>query len=100
MFHAWNAAQASGTPLLIVADTPPSECHVALPALASRLRAVPVLTIGEPDACLARDMMEARFARRGLALSHEVPPQIVAREEGSKTTCDGRVCRGGGKGVG
>src|SRR3546814_5612161 len=72
MFHAWNAAQASGTPLLIVADTPPSEWHVALPDLASRLRAVPVLKIGEPDDCLARDLIEALFARRGMAISPEV----------------------------
>src|SRR3546814_4747185 len=83
MFHAWNAAQASGTPLLIVADTPPSEWHVALPDLASRLRAVPVLTIGEPDDCLARDLIEALFARRGMAISPEVTSYIVPRMERS-----------------
>ena len=32
IFHAWNAAQASGTPLLIIADAPPSEGAIALPA--------------------------------------------------------------------
>ncbi len=68
IFHAWNAAQASGTPLLIIADAPPSEWAIALPDLASRLRAVPVLTIGEPDDCLARDLIDALFAQRGMAM--------------------------------
>src|SRR3546814_18684081 len=39
IFHAWNAAQASGTPLLIIADAPPSDWNVALPDLRSRLAA-------------------------------------------------------------
>src|SRR3546814_16659206 len=60
IFHAWNAAQASGTPLLIIADAPPSDWNVALPDLRSRLAAVPVLTIGEPDDCLARDLKIGR----------------------------------------
>src|SRR3546814_7163848 len=67
----------------MVAYTPPSECQCALPDLAWRLRAVPVLTIGEPDDCLARDLIEAPFARRGMAISPEVPSYIVPRMERS-----------------
>ena len=81
MFHAWNAAQASGTPLLIVADAPPAAWRVALPDLASRLAAVPVLTISEPDDCLARDLIESLFAQRGMALAPEVASYIVPRME-------------------
>ncbi|MGL3820965.1 HdaA/DnaA family protein [Sphingopyxis sp. R3-92] len=83
LFHAWNAAQASGAPLLIIADAPPSEWDIVLPDLASRLRAVPVLTIGEPDDCLARDLIEALFAQRGMALSPDVASYIVPRMERS-----------------
>lgn len=83
IFHAWNAAQASGSPLLIIADAPPSTWNIALPDLASRLAAVPVLTIAEPDDCLARDLIEALFARRGMALAPEVPSYIVPRMERS-----------------
>lgn len=83
IFHAWNAAQASGAPLLIIADAPPSGWGIVLPDLASRLRAVPVLTIGEPDDCLARDLIEVLFAQRGMALSPEVPSYIVPRMERS-----------------
>lgn len=83
IFHAWNAAQASGTPLLIIADAPPSEWSIALPDLASRLRAVPVLTIGEPDDCLARDLIDALFAQRGMAISPDVAAFVVPRMERS-----------------
>jgi hypothetical protein len=83
IFHAWNAAQASGTPLLIIADAPPSEWGIALPDLRSRLAAVPVLTIGAPDDCLARDLIEALFAQRGIALAPGVASYIVPRMERS-----------------
>lgn len=83
MFHAWNAAQISGKPLLVIADTPPPAWNIALPDLASRLAAVPVLTIGEPDDCLARDLIEALFAQRGMALAPEVASYIVPRMERS-----------------
>jgi hypothetical protein len=83
MFHAWNAAQDSGTPLLIIADAPPESWGTHLPDLVSRLRAVPVLRIGEPDDCLARDLIEALFAQRGMAIAPEVASYIVPRMERS-----------------
>ncbi|WP_260580366.1 HdaA/DnaA family protein [Sphingopyxis sp. PET50] len=83
MFHAWNAAQMSGVPLLIIADAPPAEWNIRLPDLRSRLAAVPVLAIGEPDDCLARDLIEALFAQRGIALAPEVASYIVPRMERS-----------------
>ncbi|MBL9065500.1 MAG: chromosomal replication initiator DnaA [Sphingopyxis sp.] len=83
IFHAWNAAQASGTPLLIIADAPPAAWNIALPDLRSRLAAVPVLTIADPDDCLARDLIEALFARRGMALAAGVASYIVPRMERS-----------------
>ena len=83
IFHAWNAAQASGSPLLIIADAPPADWGIVLPDLASRLRAVPVLTIDEPDDCLARDLIEALFAQRGIAIAPEAASYIVPRMERS-----------------
>ncbi|MBL8652140.1 MAG: chromosomal replication initiator DnaA [Sphingopyxis sp.] len=83
IFHAWNAAQASGTPLLIIADAPPGDWNIQLPDLRSRLAAVPVLAIGEPDDCLARDLIEALFAQRGIALAPGVASYIVPRMERS-----------------
>ena len=83
IFHAWNAAQNSGAPLLIIADAPPPAWNVALPDLRSRLAAVPVLTIGDPDDCLARDLIEALFAQRGIAIAPEAASYIVPRMERS-----------------
>ena len=83
IFHAWNAAADSGAPLLVIADTPPIAWTIALPDLRSRLAAVPVLTIGEPDDCLARDLIEALFAQRGMALAPGVASYIVPRMERS-----------------
>jgi chromosomal replication initiation ATPase DnaA len=83
IFHAWNAAQASGEPLLIIAEAPPADWNIALPDLASRLAAVPVLRIGEPDDCLARDLIEALFAQRGVAIAPEIASYIVPRMERS-----------------
>lgn len=81
MFHAWNHAQSSKTPLLIIAETPPSEWGVRLPDLESRLNAVPVLRIGEPDENLARDLIESLFAQRGMVISPEITSYIVPRME-------------------
>jgi len=71
---------------LTVADAPPADWDIRLPDLASRLRAVPVLTIGEPDDCLARDLIEALFAQRGMALAPEVASYVVPRMERSYAT--------------
>ncbi|MBY0520822.1 MAG: chromosomal replication initiator DnaA, partial [Sphingomonas sp.] len=65
IFHAWNAAQASRRPLLIVADAPPPEWRVTLPDLRSRLAASPVLRIDPPDDALMRSLFDREFARRG-----------------------------------
>lgn len=83
MFHAWNAARASGVPLLILADAAPGEWGIALPDLASRLASTPVVRIGAPDDCLARDLIDTLFAQRGIALAPDVARYIVPRMERS-----------------
>ncbi len=79
LFHAWNAAQAGGPYLLIVADTPPGDWQIALPDLASRLRAVPVLRIGDPDDRLASELIAALLAQRGLMIGEDVAAYITRR---------------------
>lgn len=83
LFHAWNHAQSSGTPLLIIDDTPPGDWPLSLPDLMSRLRAVPVLRIDEPDDCLARDLIDALFAQRGIMTSPGLASYIVPRMQRS-----------------
>lgn len=80
VFHAWNIAQSSRAPLLIVADRPPPAWAVRLPDLASRLAATPVITLGQPDDALVLALVEKLLARRGLTLTREIaswlPPRI------------------------
>lgn len=79
IFHAWNSAQASGEPLLLIADAPPAAWGVKLPDLASRLAAVPVVRIGDPDDGYARDYIEVHFAQRGMVVGADVAEFIVRR---------------------
>lgn len=81
MFHAWNAAQSSGSSLLVIAENAPTEWGIMLPDLASRMASVPVLRIGEPDEDLAHDLIEALFAQRGMVIAPEIVAYIVPRME-------------------
>lgn len=83
IFHAWNEAQLSRRPLLIVADAPPPMWHVALPDLRSRLAATPHVALGEPDDRLIGDLVVKLLGDRGVAVPPEVPAYIVPRIERS-----------------
>jgi chromosomal replication initiation ATPase DnaA len=83
IFHAWNRAQELRRPLLLVSDTLPAAWPVALPDLRSRLMAVPVATIGEPDDDLALSLIERLFAQRATPIAPELPAFLVARIERS-----------------
>ena len=49
LFHLMNLAREQGLSLLITGRAPPGEWTIALPDLRSRLRACPVVALGEPD---------------------------------------------------
>lgn len=83
LFHAWNEAQLSRRPLLIVADSPPPSWQVALPDLRSRLAATPHVAIDGPDDRLIGDLIVKLLGDRGIAVPPEVPAFIVPRIERS-----------------
>jgi hypothetical protein len=83
IFHAWNEAQLSRRPLLIVGDSPPPLWKVALPDLRSRLAATPHVAIGDPDDTLIGDLIVKLLGDRGIAVPPEVPAFIVPRIERS-----------------
>lgn len=83
IFHAWNEAQLSRRPLLVVADSPPPLWQVALPDLRSRLAATPHVEIGPPDDRLIGDLIVKLLGDRGIAVPPEVPAFIVPRIERS-----------------
>jgi hypothetical protein len=78
LFHAWNAAQDCGRPLIMVAaDSEPWE--VTLPDLRTRLAVTPRTVIGQPDDTLFEKLIELHFADRGLAVPAEAQRYIAAR---------------------
>jgi chromosomal replication initiation ATPase DnaA len=71
LFHAWNDAQDSGFPLVMVADEVPPAWVPRLPDLRTRLAITPVTTIGQPDDPLFTALMQLLFADRGLHVAPE-----------------------------
>lgn len=66
LFHAWNQAQDSGLPLILVADHVPPEWIPKLPDLKTRLAVTPVTRISLPDDLLFSALIQLFFADRGL----------------------------------
>jgi chromosomal replication initiation ATPase DnaA len=83
LFHAWNRAQATRRPLVLVADAPPPEWAVELPDLRSRLAASPVARIGPPDDALVEALLRRQFLRRGLDAREELIAWLGPRIERS-----------------
>ena len=83
LFHAWNRAQATRRPLVLVADHAPPEWSVRLPDLRSRLGASPVARIGPPDDALVEALLRRQFGRRGLDARDELIQWLGARIERS-----------------
>ncbi|MFC3097418.1 P-loop NTPase family protein [Alteraurantiacibacter palmitatis] len=77
LFHRWNRAQESGTPLLIIGGQPPWD--IALPDLRSRLGAALQLEIGQPDDAMAGELLLSMAAERGLALGPDAAAYLVPR---------------------
>ncbi|MBB3763619.1 HdaA/DnaA family protein [Sphingomicrobium lutaoense] len=83
LFHAWNAAQDSGKPLVLVADEAPPAWAVDLPDLRTRLAVTPVASIEQPDDRLFEALLALHFADRGLHLGPEACAFLAARIERS-----------------
>jgi len=79
LFHAWNHAQESGRPLVLVADNVPPDWSPQLPDLRTRLTITPVARILPPDDALFGALIQRLFADRGLHLPDEALRYVVAR---------------------
>jgi hypothetical protein len=79
LFHAWNDAQESGRPLVMIADEAPPHWSPALPDLRTRLAVTPVVRIQEPDDALFGALIELFFADRGLHIPRDALRFMVAR---------------------
>lgn len=77
LFHCWNRAQQSGTPLLLVGGELP--WTIALPDLRSRLGAALQLDIAMPDDAQAAELLLSLAAERGLPLGPDAAAYLVPR---------------------
>ena len=83
LFHAWNAAQESKRPLVMVVDEVTPQWQIALPDLRTRIAVTPVARIFEPDDALFRGLVQLLFADRGLHIPGEALRFIAERVERS-----------------
>ncbi len=69
LLHVLNAAAEAGLPVLLAARTPPARWPVALPDLASRLRAVTAVGIAAAEDTLLQALLARLLAARRLAVA-------------------------------
>ncbi len=79
LLHMLNGAGEAGIPVLLAARTSPSRWAVALPDLASRLRAITAVEIGPPEDALLRVLLAKFLADRQLRLAKPVHDWLLTR---------------------
>jgi chromosomal replication initiation ATPase DnaA len=83
LFHLLNLAREEGAFVLITARSAPAGWRLEVPDLASRLRALPVVTVTAPDDALLRAVIVKLFADRQLVVDESLVAYLVTRIERS-----------------
>jgi chromosomal replication initiation ATPase DnaA len=83
LFHLLNLARQHGAFVLLTARTPPAGWPVAIKDLASRLRALPVVTLAPPDDGLLRAVIVKLFADRQINADDSLVNYLTTRIERS-----------------
>jgi chromosomal replication initiation ATPase DnaA len=81
LFHLINLGREEEAYLLFTAASPPAGWDVAIPDLASRLKALPVVTLAPPDDALLRAVLVKLFADRQLAVDETLVGYVATRIE-------------------
>ena len=79
LLHLLNAAREQGMPILLAGRQAPSRWPVALPDLASRLRATVAVALGRPEETLLRILLLRLLAERQLAVTPPVVEWLLLR---------------------
>lgn len=83
LFHLINMAEQSGGGLLLTGRTAPSGWRADLADLRSRLNALPVAQIHEPDDQILETVLRKYFRERNIRPSEDVFPYLLRRMERS-----------------
>jgi len=83
LFNAWNRAQDTNVPLLLVSRWQPGEWNIVLPDLQSRLGAALILEIAAPDDEMVAQLLQKQLADRGAAISVDALSYVQRRIERS-----------------
>ena len=83
LFHRWNRAQEAAQSLLLVTGLHEGGWRIALPDLASRIKAALQLEVGVPDDAMMADLILLHAEQRGLLLGPEAGAYLAARCERS-----------------
>ena len=83
LFHRWNRAQETETPLLLIRASSEGKWTIALPDLGSRIAAALPLTIGTPDDEQLRELISVHAQQRSFALGPDATEYLVPRCERS-----------------
>jgi chromosomal replication initiation ATPase DnaA len=79
LLHALNAAREAGHLVLLADAAAPARWAVALPDLASRLRATTAVAIGPPEDALLRALLARLLAARQLRVAERMQDWLLAR---------------------
>ena len=79
LFHLLNLARQTGGHVLIASEADPAHWGVQLPDLASRLRALAVAKLDQPDDALLRGVLVKQFADRQIAVEEPVISYLMLR---------------------
>ena len=79
LLHLLNAAREQRLPVLLAGREAPSRWPVALPDLASRLRATVAVALGRPEEALLRILLLRLLAERQLAVAQPVVEWLLLR---------------------
>ena len=81
LFNAWNRAQESMQPLLLISSLPPADWEIELADLRSRLAAALLLQIPPPDDELVGQLLQKHLADRGTTIGLEAQAYVIKRIE-------------------
>ena len=83
LFHLYNLMRERGRHLLLISEAPPAHWKIALPDLASRLRAAPAVAVEPPDDELLGSIILKQLADRQLHAGPGVVQYLVSHMERS-----------------